>query len=138
MPAFSHKLHAIKIPSFIPLAIIVLIMCSTAAWAQKADDYDGGEYLEGDYEGPEETQKYPLEAMTRTSRKGQVSLHLTAVADSVQINNIIVNRGNCGVMNVYSLPISMRYGQTVLFPAFCGRILEVTVNTNTGQWTFNF
>ena len=75
-------------------------------------------------------------------------LNFVSVVDSVSINEIIVNRGNCKTMQVVSscqaitnypgFPTELKYGQTHTLGSSCDNVLEVVVETNRGQWTFTF
>ncbi|MEJ2633230.1 MAG: hypothetical protein P8011_15705 [Acidihalobacter sp.] len=76
---------------------------------------------------------------------------VTATADAVTVENIVVNRGNCGIDNrsvaihgdiasiVKALPKKLTFGQTVAVDVvgLCN-VSEVTVVTNRGRWTYEF
>lgn len=76
-----------------------------------------------------------------------VRLQVTSTADTITINSITVNRGNClfenhtlpGYNSPPALPTTMRYGQNNRFVFFrCDKALEATISTNAGTWTVQF
>jgi hypothetical protein len=64
-----------------------------------------------------------------------------AVADSVVVNGVKLNRGNCSAapspQSGVTLPATLKFGQAVtLVIGDCDRVLEVAVDTDTGEHTF--
>lgn len=63
---------------------------------------------------------------------------VTAVVDSVTINSLVVNRGNCDVGGYLSFPMTLKFGNSINTGYTCMHILEVEVGTDQGSWTFKF
>ena len=96
-----------------------------------------------------ETSPIDIEASTQN---GKNILELTALQDNLQINDIIVNRGNCKVQLSYSqldliqnkprprFPITLKYGQSTqawTYTKGCN-LREATVQTNQDDWTWTW
>ena len=63
-------------------------------------------------------------------------------ADGVEVEDIIVNRGNCDMEMTgggSTTPVTLRFGETrsFIFSAPCSAF-EVTVVTDAGEWTWNY
>ncbi len=67
--------------------------------------------------------------------------------DNLVINNIIANRGHCVARandfifrdNPNDETAKLNYGESADYRVDkCENLLEITVNTNKGAWTFNF
>ncbi|MFJ5434009.1 hypothetical protein ACIPSR_10605 [Pectobacterium sp. CHL-2024] len=77
-----------------------------------------------------------------------VDVVVTAKTDTVRINNISVNRGNCRIGNLKYfgtsnketiIPATLRYGESVKVPFYNDCVAsEVQVDTDKGGWTFTF
>ncbi|MEE3664489.1 hypothetical protein V2I52_21610 [Brenneria sp. g21c3] len=77
-----------------------------------------------------------------------VNVVVTARTDTIRINNISVNRGNCRIGNLKYfgssnketiIPATLRYGESVKVPFYNNCIAsEVEVLTDKGGWTFTF
>lgn len=72
---------------------------------------------------------------------------VTARDDSVKVENIVVNRGNCTLSNeryvggrmVAALPATLRYGQSVSVSFWKECVAsEVDVSTDKGAWRFTY
>jgi hypothetical protein len=86
-----------------------------------------------------------------------MTLILTSVIDSIEIQNVTVNRGNCGYTwkgNLYETSsgdlttktpgtehspttATLKFGEELKF-FICLNPIEAVVKTNLGQWTFTF
>jgi hypothetical protein len=69
---------------------------------------------------------------------------VTSVTDKLIVNDIIVNRGNCGVSRKMNdgrdrYPFELKYGQHSFIGVDQGcNILEIIVKTNHGDWTRSY
>ncbi len=69
---------------------------------------------------------------------------ITALADSVEITEVVPNRGKCfvgGVADTHAVDVYkvLEFGQTWDLPiAGCSRLLELKVVTDKGEWNFSF
>lgn len=63
-------------------------------------------------------------------------LMITAITDKVVVTDITINRGHCSNAGA-QLPETLVYGQRIRLDPSCS-VLEVTVDTDQGQWTMNF
>lgn len=66
-------------------------------------------------------------------------------ADRLEIHDVTLNRGNCGVAEVgafdegLKLPVALRYGQKkTINVRRCDKVLEATVDTQYGEYTFKW
>lgn len=95
-------------------------------------------------------KKSPIEVETFTENKmmwGGIMyenyyVRVRAVDDSVTIQKIIVNRGNCGE---YDMDINIKFGETTRTKigdtgngCSLRNVKEVQVATDKGTWTFNW
>lgn len=71
-------------------------------------------------------------------------VHVMSVADSIIINDITVNRGNCKVVNKNfvtnkpAFPVTLKYGQEMMvFVGNCA-VIEVDVATSQGSWKVKY
>lgn len=84
-------------------------------------------------------------AYSRTERAGTFALPFTDVniiakVDEIEIQEIIVNRGNCDTSGLDNrLPRTLQFGKKLLatFSASC-EVAQVDVETDQGDWTFTF
>lgn len=62
-----------------------------------------------------------------------------AVVDSVTIQKIIINRGNCEQIG-YGVNTTIKFGEVTIDKTSCSTrdVKEVQVVTDKGTWTFNF
>ena len=77
-----------------------------------------------------------------------VSVVVTSLDDSIKVENIVVNRGNCRIDNqkyLYSknketiLPATLRYGQSVKVNFYNNCVAsEVAVTTDKGGWRYTY
>jgi hypothetical protein len=77
----------------------------------------------------------------------QQLIELTAIVDSVDVQSVTVNRGNC---EAYLLPpkefdpsgavkfIRLKYGQTTKIANNCKTILSEVIKTDLGEWSYSF
>ena len=63
---------------------------------------------------------------------------VTAISDEIEVENIVVNRGNCK-MEGKKLPKILKFGESVSvsFSTPCSAS-EVEIVTNDGNWTMNY
>lgn len=88
-------------------------------------------------------QECPVEV---TSKNLSMGVTLTAVVDSVTIHEVQINRGNFPstilpfTNKADKFPVTLNFGDTLgvgtLFST--GRVKEVIVETDKGNWTFTF
>ncbi|WP_371340775.1 hypothetical protein [Klebsiella quasipneumoniae] len=67
-------------------------------------------------------------------------IQLTITDDNMVLKSIRVNRGNCKMESVgnRTLPAKYKFGDVATFKYMkCDRIIEATIVTNSGSWTFN-
>lgn len=67
-------------------------------------------------------------------------IQITITEDNVVLKSIRVNRGNCKMESVgnRTLPAKYKFGDVATFKYMkCGRIIEASIVTDTGSWTFN-
>jgi hypothetical protein len=69
-------------------------------------------------------------------------IRITSITDSIEIQSIVLNRGNCVVDWTFSgdprLPASLQFGSQETFKSTCKGILEAVVKTDKGEWKFSF
>lgn len=66
-------------------------------------------------------------------------IKVQSLVDDVSISNVLVNRGNCPLLQKINNPIRLGFGQMMsVDTSNCGRnkIIEVVVSTNQGDWKF--
>lgn len=61
---------------------------------------------------------------------------IVSIVDSVRIKAIKINRGNCTVQNFK--PRTIKYGEEVSYIVNCNNLLHALVDTNMGNWEFNW
>lgn len=74
-----------------------------------------------------------------------VEVKVTSKVDKIEIQNVVVNRGNCKIEKIRemfggkTLPKTLEYGETAEF-SFSGpcSASEVEVDTDQGSWTWNY
>lgn len=67
-------------------------------------------------------------------------IQLTITDDNVVLKSIWVNRGNCKMESVgnRTLPAKYKFGDVATFKYIkCDRIIEASIATDSGSWTFN-
>lgn len=67
-------------------------------------------------------------------------IQLTITDDNVVLKSIRVNRGNCKMESVgnRTLPAKYKFGDVATFKYMkCDRIIEASIATDSGSWTFN-
>ena len=65
-------------------------------------------------------------------------LAIVSTEDSVTINKILLNRGNCDYPMTFRLPYTLKYGQKLNVMLSRCEILEVQIDTNKGTQTYKF
>lgn len=67
------------------------------------------------------------------------SINVKAINDIVTVNNIILNRGNCGGTVVQTLPKSLKFGESIsiIVNGNCD-VKQVDVLTDDGDWSVTF
>lgn len=76
-----------------------------------------------------------------SSAYGNVNVYITAITDTVVVKKVRVNRGHCSEAEVISngrLPIRLNYGSTMHRVLLRCNVMEVSIDTDQGDWTFNF
>lgn len=70
------------------------------------------------------------------------TVSITSTVDEVKITDVIINRGNCQtISNKKQLPVKLKFGQKLdwlITRNLCGDVLEAEIQTDLGDWTFNF
>lgn len=63
---------------------------------------------------------------------------ITSIVDDVNIDNIIINKGNCSLSKKQSSIHNLKYGEfkKILLPSKC-RVIRVNITTNKGSWVFD-
>jgi len=61
---------------------------------------------------------------------------IVAITDSVKIKKIKLNKGNCGVKNFKSKTI--KYGEEASYITNCQNLLNAVIDTDKGEWEFNW
>ncbi|WP_462102320.1 hypothetical protein [Campylobacter concisus] len=61
---------------------------------------------------------------------------VSALVDSVKINSIKINKGNCKTQNFK--PKTLKFGEEISYITNCDRLLKAAVNTDQGEWEFNW
>lgn len=70
---------------------------------------------------------------------GGPQLHITAKQDTVTINDIKINRGNCKATIHERLPYQIPFGQVLKADApTCQNLVEVYISTSEGDYNFSF
>jgi hypothetical protein len=67
-------------------------------------------------------------------------IHIQSTVDQISINRVSINRGNCPISFwVYKNP-NLKFGQEMKAVLRCDmeQVREVTVETDQGEFTFNF
>jgi len=93
---------------------------------------------------PQPKEEFELKAyreMTESTMTGYIDkIDILSLNDHpTTIKSVVVNRGNCRVISLYDHH-NMRYGSVALAYPRCNaaHIREVSVNTNSGTYTYNF
>jgi len=92
----------------------------------------------------------PKDHLNQFNGKYYKQLSITSLQDDVIIQDVVVNRGNCKIINIKMLdrfntapllPLTLKFGKSFDFgfTSNCENILEAEVHTNkgNGRWTFN-
>lgn len=94
----------------------------------------------GGKEAPVEITKY--KEINQIFKIPVERLEVVAMADSVEIRDVVVNRGNCKITErvANSFPANLTYGGkiNVFVMADCPGVREVDITTNAGSWSFSF
>jgi hypothetical protein len=61
---------------------------------------------------------------------------LTAIAERVTIENVLLSGGDCVLTNSLALPMDLKYGEAVMIVDGLCTLGLVTVQTTGGQWEF--
>lgn len=70
---------------------------------------------------------------------GGPQIRITAREDSVTINKVQVNRGNCPVNVQERLPHKLSFGELLKADTpSCQRVVEVSLSTSEGDYDFSF
>ena len=88
-------------------------------------------------------EECPVEVI---SKDLSTNVTLTAVVDSVTIHGVQINRGNFPstiipfVNKVANFPVTLNFGDTLIVGTLfsTGRVKEVLVETDKGDWNFTF
>ncbi|ANS86556.1 hypothetical protein VSVS12_02817 [Vibrio scophthalmi] len=93
----------------------------------------------------------PLDIRVSTAPT-QHNIEITALANNLAINAVVMNRGNCEVQRSLTrlqiiqnkprprFPVTLQYGQTIQAWALKSQcaVREIMVQTNQGDWTWTF
>ncbi|HCS8192684.1 hypothetical protein [Pseudomonas aeruginosa] len=75
----------------------------------------------------------------RNSAWGTPQLQITAKNDSVTINAVKVNRGNCTATPHEALPHKVTFGGVLKIEVSnCQKLIEVSASTSDGDYNFTF
>jgi hypothetical protein len=94
------------------------------------------------------TQQFPLEILGETRLMTACKLNLQSLVDEIEITEIIINRGNAqvgtmtpqlapGFPQSKRFPATLKYGDMQSFASSTCGILEVTIKTDRGDFTFH-
>lgn len=96
----------------------------------------------------EETPQIPEKAPIRIELKpnsayaelGLGKIEVQATTDQVIIDKVIINRGQCSAIdNSIPMPVTLSFGRTYtgyINNCALDKVIEVQINTNLGNWTF--
>lgn len=66
-------------------------------------------------------------------------VYIQSTENNLVITRVVLNRGNCQTMlSGYSVPVSLKYGDTLKAIVDHCNVLEVDVQTNKGNFTYKF
>lgn len=65
-------------------------------------------------------------------------IKITSNTDSVNIGQIVVNRGNCKLKNPLKKEVDLKFGKSLFFKHNCTKVLEVDVDINGSTYTYQF
>jgi len=108
--------------------------------------YDNDQTTEAPAEEPSQTPeqapiRIELKLNSAYAEYGLGKIEVQATTDQVTINQVILNRGQCSAIdNSIKMPITLSFGRTYtgyINNCSLDKIIEVQVNTNLGNWTFN-
>ncbi|MBD9574807.1 hypothetical protein IB260_05740 [Pseudomonas sp. PDM23] len=75
----------------------------------------------------------------RNSIWGGPQIQITAKQDSVTINQVLINRGNCRVNVQERLPYKLPFGSVLKADTpSCQHVVEVSISTSDGDFDFTF
>lgn len=75
----------------------------------------------------------------RNSVWGGPQIRITTREDSVTINKVQINRGNCPVNVQERLPYKLAFGELLKADApSCQKVVEVSLSTSEGDYDFTF
>jgi hypothetical protein len=60
---------------------------------------------------------------------------VTSMVDTITIEDIIINRGNCPLKTEGKLPVKLKFGETFTIPLFSCSAIEIIANTDKGKWS---
>ncbi|HEC1605875.1 hypothetical protein [Pseudomonas aeruginosa] len=70
---------------------------------------------------------------------GGPQIHITSKQDSVTINEVQINRGNCKANVQEHLPYTLPFGRVLKADApSCQKVVEVSISTSEGDYDFSF
>jgi len=67
-------------------------------------------------------------------------IKVTAISDEIAVEDIVVNRGNCKIINVgKKFPNTLKFGEyvSVTVPTSCS-VSEIEVVTDDGDWSMSY
>lgn len=70
---------------------------------------------------------------------GTPQVRITAIQDSITINKVQVNRGNCTAAAQQVLPSKIPFGEVLKIDiSSCRKVVEVSIYTSAGDYDFSF
>jgi hypothetical protein len=84
---------------------------------------------------PSAEQSAPISA--KIDRSGTIAI--TSLADAVILKGITANRGNCKIVDSMRgiFPKPLKFGDVAFYVTSC-KVLEITVATDAGDYSFNW
>ena len=70
----------------------------------------------------------------------QSIIEIQSTVDQVQVNRVLINRGNCPISHWRQKNPNLKFGNAMQAVLSCDmeQVREVTVDTDQGEFTFNF
>lgn len=112
--------------------------------ASQGTAYDGEREYE-EWDGAEPPLSVEFQVRPLTAHMLSYRIEVRSRADRLVIHDVTLNRGNCGMAEPgelnegLKLPVALRYGQKkIVNVRRCDKVLEATVDTQYGAYTFNW
>lgn len=88
--------------------------------------------------GETESEEGDVVSVVKNFDNGIPIIVFTARRDTVIINAVVLNRSNCKQYPSPPLPAELKFGDSYSVLAACGYVIEATVKTDGGEFTFNW